>query len=63
MSTDYERESILGMYIFETTQLLDQLEIILLESEKGRGYMQTAINDFTKFYSYFYNFIQYICQK
>lgn len=39
------RELMLDMYIFETAQLLEQLEIILLDSEKDCRYSQNAVNE------------------
>ena len=34
MSTNYSNEPLLDMYIFETEQLLGQLEQLILDSEK-----------------------------
>lgn len=45
MSTNYSNEPMLDMFIFETTQLIEQLEISILSSEKSSCYTQSAINE------------------
>lgn len=45
MSTQYTNEPMLEMFIFETEQLIEQLEQIILSSEKGSCFTQAAIND------------------
>jgi two-component system chemotaxis sensor kinase CheA len=45
MSGQYISEPMLDMYIFETTQNVEQLEMIILEIEKSDCYDQKAINE------------------
>jgi two-component system, chemotaxis family, sensor kinase CheA len=45
LSDEYSNEPMLDMYIFETTQNIEQLERCILESEKSSGYSQIAINE------------------
>ncbi len=45
MSGQFSGEPMLDMYIFETTQNIEQLEKCILDSEKSSGYSQTAINE------------------
>ncbi len=45
MSKNYSNEPMLDMYIFETTQLLEQLEKLILSCEKGNSYKIEAINE------------------
>lgn len=45
MSTQYSNESMLDMYIFETSQNIEQLEMNILESEKTSCFTQTSINE------------------
>ncbi len=45
MSNQYINEPMLDMYLFETEQLIAQLEQIILSSEKGSCFTPTAIND------------------
>lgn len=45
MSDQYSNETMLDMYIFETTQNIEQLEMCILETEKSGCYTQTAINE------------------
>ncbi|RCX20161.1 two-component system chemotaxis sensor kinase CheA [Anaerobacterium chartisolvens] len=41
----YSNEPMLDMFIFETTQLIEQLETAILSSEKSNCYTQAAINE------------------
>ena len=45
MSEQYTNEPMLDMFLFETEQLIAQLEQIILSSEKGSCFTPTAIND------------------
>jgi two-component system, chemotaxis family, sensor kinase CheA len=45
MSDQYISEPMLDMYIFETTQNVEQLEMVILGIEKSGCYDQTSIND------------------
>lgn len=45
MSDQYSTEPLLEMYLFETSQLLEQLEQSILSSEKESGYSEEAINE------------------
>lgn len=45
MSGQYTNEPMLDMFIFETTQLIEQLEQTILDSEKSSCYTQAAINE------------------
>jgi two-component system chemotaxis sensor kinase CheA len=45
MSGQYFNEPMLEMYIFETTQNIEQLEMLILETEKSNGYTQDTINE------------------
>jgi two-component system chemotaxis sensor kinase CheA len=45
MSDQFSTEPLLEMYLFETTQLLEQLEQSILSSEKESGYSEDAINE------------------
>lgn len=45
MSTNYSGDSLLGMFLFETTQLLEQLEENILDSEDTANYTQDDINE------------------
>ncbi len=45
MSEQYTNEPLLDMFIFETTQLLEQLEACILDTEKTGNYSQDAINE------------------
>lgn len=45
MSGTYSNEPMLDMFIFETSQLIEQLEQIILASEKETGFNSHAIND------------------
>ncbi|MGE5405223.1 MAG: ATP-binding protein, partial [Candidatus Saccharibacteria bacterium] len=44
MADDFGREPMLDMYIFETNQLLEQLEASILDSEKAGG-LEASINE------------------
>ncbi len=43
--TDESLEPMLELFLFETTQLVEQLEQCVIDSEKGGGYDATAINE------------------
>lgn len=45
MSDNYTNEPMLEMFVFETSQQVEQLEIHILECEKENGFSQEAIND------------------
>lgn len=45
MSGQFSSEPMLDMYIFETTQNIEQLEKYILETEKSNHYSQSAINE------------------
>ena len=45
MTEQYSNEPMLDMFIFETTQHIEQLEQAVLSSEKTSCYTQTAINE------------------
>ncbi|WP_099468760.1 chemotaxis protein CheA [Konateibacter massiliensis] len=45
MSEQYSNEPMLDMFLFETTQLIEQLEQIILASEKGSCFSADAINE------------------
>ncbi|MGB8450936.1 MAG: hypothetical protein WCD89_01250 [Anaerocolumna sp.] len=45
MSDQYTNEPLLDMFIFETAQLLEQLEQSILSSERKSSYTQEAINE------------------
>ena len=45
MSINYSGDSLLGMFLFETTQLLEQLEENILNSENKAKYTQDDINE------------------
>lgn len=45
MSGQYSQEPMLDMYIFETTQLIEQLEQAILSSEKTNNYSSDTINE------------------
>lgn len=45
MSDNYTNEPMLEMFVFETAQQVEQLEIHILECEKENGFSQEAIND------------------
>ncbi len=49
MSDQFINEPMQEMYIFETSQLLEQLEQAIISSEKAGGYSQTAINEIFRF--------------
>ncbi|NJD01916.1 MAG: chemotaxis protein CheA [Ruminiclostridium sp.] len=46
MPEQYSNEPLLDMFLFETTQLIEQLEKLVLSNEKSSGYSQSAINEF-----------------
>ena len=43
--SNYNNDPMLDMFIFETTQLLEQLEQVIIESEESSCYEQDAINE------------------
>jgi two-component system chemotaxis sensor kinase CheA len=43
--SDQNREPMLQMFIFETTQLLEQLEQVIINNEKNNSYDQGSINE------------------
>lgn len=45
MSVEYSNEPMLDMYIFETTQNIEQLEASILTSEKSSSYTSETINE------------------
>lgn len=45
MSGQFSMEPMLDMYLFETTQNLEQLETLILSSEKSSSYTADAINE------------------
>lgn len=45
MSDNFNQESMLDMYIFETTQLIEQLEQVIIDSEKVDCFTEDAINE------------------
>ena len=49
MSDNFSNEPMLEMYIFETSQELEQLEQAIITAEKAGGYSQQAINEIFRF--------------
>lgn len=49
MAEKYSNEPMLEMYIFETSQLLEQLEQVIMACEKFNMYSQEAINEIFRF--------------
>jgi len=49
LSNHFSNEPMLEMYIFETSQLLEQLEEAIITSEKAGGYSKAAINEIFRF--------------
>jgi two-component system, chemotaxis family, sensor kinase CheA len=45
LSQGMDNDLILGMFVFETLQLIDQLEQIMLENEKTKKYDEDSINE------------------
>ncbi|WP_186431391.1 chemotaxis protein CheA [Clostridium sp. BSD9I1] len=45
MSDNFSQEPLLDMYIFETTQLIEQLEQIIINNEKSGCFKEDAINE------------------
>jgi two-component system chemotaxis sensor kinase CheA len=39
------RDPMLEMYLFESNQLLEQLEMIILHTEKGKQFSSESINE------------------
>lgn len=49
MTDQFSNEPMLEMYIFETSQLLEQLEQVIMACEKNNIYSQEAINEIFRF--------------
>lgn len=49
MSMNYDNEPMIEIYIYETTSFLDQLEQIIISSEKSEVFDQEAINEIFRF--------------
>lgn len=49
MSEQYSNKSMLEVFIFETTQQLEQLEQAIITSEKSGGFSQDSINEIFRF--------------
>ena len=49
MSMNYDNEPMIEIYIYETTTFLDQLEQIIISSEKSEAFDQEAINEIFRF--------------
>ncbi len=49
MATKFENEPMLEIYIFETTQILDQLEQVVLSSEKSGSFSEDSVNEIFRF--------------
>jgi len=49
LSENFSNEPMLEMYIFETSQELEQLEQAIITAEKANGYSQQAINEIFRF--------------
>ncbi|KDR94558.1 two-component system, chemotaxis family, sensor kinase CheA [Peptoclostridium litorale DSM 5388] len=45
MSDEYSKESMIDIYIFETTQILEQLEQAIMDGEQSNEYTTDAINE------------------
>jgi two-component system chemotaxis sensor kinase CheA len=45
MSSNYSNESMLEIFIYETSRLLEQLESLILESEKNKVFSKESINE------------------
>ena len=45
MGNDNERDQMLEVYIFEENQLIDQLEEIMLETEKSSEFSKQQVNE------------------
>ncbi len=49
MSKNYENEPMLEIYIFETTMFLDQLEQVIINSEKSGNFTDESVNEIFRF--------------
>lgn len=49
MSNYHENEPMLEIYIFETTGILEQMEQVILNSEKSGGFSEASINEIFRF--------------
>lgn len=49
MSTKFDNEPMLEIYIFETTQILDQLEQVIISSEKSAKFSEEGVNEIFRF--------------
>ena len=49
MSDEYSKESMIDVYIFETTQILEQLEQAIMDGEQCNEYTTDAINEIFRF--------------
>jgi len=49
VSINYENEPMLEIYIFETASILEQMEQVILASEKSGGFSSEAINEIFRF--------------
>ncbi|NLP00425.1 MAG: hypothetical protein GX386_09070, partial [Clostridiaceae bacterium] len=45
MTDNYANEPMMEMFLFETSQLIEQLEQQILSSEKSNNYTEDAINE------------------
>jgi two-component system chemotaxis sensor kinase CheA len=45
MSQQYSNDPMLDMYIFETTQLIEQLEVHILSNEESGCFTQSDVNE------------------
>lgn len=45
LSTGFDREPMLEMFVFETTQLIEQLELIMINSEKTKSLNESDVNE------------------
>ncbi|HCW03860.1 MAG TPA: hypothetical protein DGK91_04560 [Clostridium sp.] len=45
MTSSFNQEAMLDMYIFETNQLIEQLEQVIIDNEKAGSFSQEGINE------------------
>ena len=45
MSANYVNEPMLDLFIFESTQLIEQMELLIISNEKSSSYSSDAINE------------------
>lgn len=45
MTNAFNQEALLDMYLFETNQLIEQLEQVIIDNEKAGGFSEEAINE------------------